>query len=586
MSRFLPPAASSHAGDIDFVDCEQAAGTVNACNHDLRYVNINVPGKKDLTIDDYQLKLVASLNQRMAVEYRGSYQDQQRRQIEDVDGGTHPAAQWSSIGEPQTPEAAETGYYPIWDESWDTRHSAYRTMTHELQLKSTGDSRLQYVAGLFYLRENKQIRYDMEMLANKTWHEDPDLPLGFQPDGLPDSWVFDQTKRTTTSQAAFAQLDYRIVEKLNLTLGYRYSDDEKTDQNGMTYAFWEGSEAWYNGEHTVTGIRAHQSNDLTTNMGAWAPLGSVMPGSDPNNVRKSWSQGTYRVGAQYFANDNHMMFASLATGHKMGGMYEMVDSCNHGCPLLLSYNPEKVTTYEIGWKGTMLDGLARISVTAFFSDYTDMQSTGDKVVGVDEDPDSPNFGDPVTAWTTDNLSSSEIKGIEFEYELIPWSDGRLFGYLSWLDTSISDPGSYTDGYACGERIIYGQPECGSPQTADIRGNQLPFAPEYSLTLNYEHRFGTSSGFSIVPFASVHWQSKMWFDVLNYDGAHLSQAQDAYAKLNLSVRVNAPSDRYYVEAFGDNVTDEDTKNFFNFNRGVVKGYYDPPRTYGLRMGYSF
>jgi len=53
-----------------------------------------------------------------------------------------------------------------------------------------------------------------------------------------------------------------------------------------------------------------------------------------------------------------------------------------------------------------------------------------------------------------------------------------------------------------------------------------------------------------------------------------------------VRLNAQDDRYYVEVFGDNVTDEDTKNFWGFNRGVVKGYYDPPRIYGLRMGYSF
>ena len=162
----------------------------------------------------------------------------------------------------------------------------------------------------------------------------------------------------------------------------------------------------------------------------------------------------------------------------------------------------------------------------------------------------------------------------------------MFGYLAWLDTSIVDPGSFQDGYACAERIIYGQPECGSPQTADIRGNQLPFAPEYSLTLNYEHRIGLSSGYSIVPFASMHWQSKMWFDILNYDGAHLSQAQDAYAKFNLSVRMNSRGERYYVELFGDNLTDENTKNFYGFNRGVVKGYYDPPRTYGLRAGFAF
>lgn len=574
------------AGDIDFVDCDQAAGTINACNHELRYVNINVPGRKDLTIDDYQLKLVGNVSDSVALEYRASFQDQQRSQLADVDGGTRPPSQWSSIGAPHTDEAAETGYYPIWDESWETKSSAYKTTTQELQLKSRGDSRLQYVAGLYYLHEKKQIRYDMEMLNNKSWYEDPDLPLGFNPDGLPDTWVFDQKKRTTTSKAAYAQFDYRVVEKLNVTLGYRYSQDEKSDADGMTYAFWEGSADWYNGHHEPTGIRAHQSSDLTTDMGSGAPLGTVMPGGEPNNVQKSWSQGTYRVGAQYFASDDQMLFASVATGHKMGGMYEMTDTCNNGCMALLSYNPEKVTTYELGWKATLLDDRLRLTTTAFFSDYADMQNTGDKVVGVDTNPDSQNFGEPVLAWSTDNLSSSEIMGLEIEFDLIPWNDGRLFGYLAWLDTSISDPGTFTDGYACGERIIYGQAECGSPQTADIRGNHLPFAPEYSLTLNYEHRFGLQSGFSVVPLASLHWQSEMWFDILNYDGPHLSQALDAYTKVNLSVRMNAPSDRYYVEVFGDNITDVDTKNFFGFNRGVVKGSYDPPRTYGLRAGFSF
>jgi iron complex outermembrane receptor protein len=79
---------------------------------------------------------------------------------------------------------------------------------------------------------------------------------------------------------------------------------------------------------------------------------------------------------------------------------------------------------------------------------------------------------------------------------------------------------------------------------------------------------------------------MWFDILNYDGDHLSQAQDAYTKLDLALRLAGPGDKFYFELFGENVTDEDTKNFGGFNRGVVKASYDPPRTYGLRLGYSF
>ena len=71
--------ADRGTGDIDFIDCEQAAGTPNACTHDLRWVNINVPGRKDMTIDDYQLKLVAAAAEHLAIEYRFSYQDQQRQ---------------------------------------------------------------------------------------------------------------------------------------------------------------------------------------------------------------------------------------------------------------------------------------------------------------------------------------------------------------------------------------------------------------------------------------------------------------------------------------------------------------------------
>jgi iron complex outermembrane receptor protein len=91
---------------------------------------------------------------------------------------------------------------------------------------------------------------------------------------------------------------------------------------------------------------------------------------------------------------------------------------------------------------------------------------------------------------------------------------------------------------------------------------------------------------LTPRIGVHWQSEMWFDILNYDGAHLSQAQDAYTKLDLGLRLDSPGSRFHAELFCDNVTDEDTKNFFGFNRGYVKGSYDPPRTYGLRFGYSF
>ena len=151
----------------------------------------------------------------MAIEYRGSYQDQKRASARGHRRRHSPADRMVVDRRAADARSGLTGYYPIWDESWETRHSDYQTTTHELQFKSTGEGKLQYVTGLYYLHENKQIRYDMEMLNNKSYLVDPEQPLGFVPDGLPDSWVFDQSKRTTTSEAVFAQVDYRFTPKLN-----------------------------------------------------------------------------------------------------------------------------------------------------------------------------------------------------------------------------------------------------------------------------------------------------------------------------------------------------------------------------------
>ncbi|EJL31199.1 outer membrane receptor protein [Caulobacter sp. AP07] len=589
VSRF----SDQGAGDIDYVDCQQAAGTPAACDHPLRYAKINVPGKRDMTVDDYQLKVGYELTDKAMLEYRAAYQDQRRDQIADIDGGAHPPSAWASIGDPSlhSPEAVLTGYYPIWDESWATKGSKYRTTTHEVQLKSTGSSKFQYVLGAYYLKENKKIRYDIETLANKSWSDQAtassyDPALGFQPDGLPDTWVFDQNKRTTESKALFGQFDYRVLEKLNLTAGYRYSWDRKTDQGGMTYAFWEGSSAWYNGHHTPDSIRGHQAPDLNFDMGGDAPLGTVMPGGEPNNVAMKWKQGTYRLGAQYYPDDNTMWFASVATGYKMGGMYEMFDFCNNGCMNLLTYDPETVKTYELGYKATLLEGRARLSITGFYSDYTDMQNTGEKVVGVDTNPISPHFGDPVLAWTTDNLNSARIQGLEVEFDIIPWANGRLSGYGAWLDTKIKNGGTFSDGFACAEREILGVAHCGAPGQDTIVGNQLPFAPKYSMSVTYEHTIGLKNGYDLLPYVQVHWQDRMWMDVQNLDLKHFDNSQHAFAKINASLKIKAPEDRYYVELFGENLTNKDTKNYGGFNRGAIRGSYDPPRTWGVRLGYTF
>jgi iron complex outermembrane receptor protein len=586
------------AGDIDFVDCNQAAGTVNACDHPLRYAKVNVPGSKRMVIDDFLVKVTGDLTDTISIEYRGGYQDERRRQITDLDGGAHPATQWSSIGAPATPEAALTQYYPVWDETTITNYSRYRSLTNELQIKSRGSGPLQYVFGAFVLHENKRIRYDDEIAESKTYNDtgDPASPDNFYIDGLPNTFVYNQAKRTTTSRALFGQVDWRVIPKIGLTAGYRYSWDKKADIGGVTYGY-DGSVGdqigWYNGLYTPPfangppGVRAHQSNNLSSNMGSGVPLGVALPAvGPPSNERRQWRNGSLHLGAQYYADAATMLYASVSTGYKMGGFYEQFDTCNHGCLELLQYDPEKVISYEVGYKGKLFDNHLQLSLTAFLTNYRNMQQTGEEVVGIDQAPDSNTFGRPISTYTTVNLTNAQIKGIEAEFTATPWRGGTLSGFATYLHARVTKSGLYVDGYARAERAIYGQTDFDADGTTSLLGKTLPYAPAFSASLNYRHDIDVAGGYRLSPYASVRYQTKMWLDILNYSGAHLAQYQVAYAKIDANMRLTAPNDRFFVEVFGENLTDVATKSFDNQAYGRVRAYFDAPRTWGIRAGTKF
>ncbi|WP_235074174.1 TonB-dependent receptor [Asticcacaulis sp. AC466] len=577
LSRF----ADNGAGDHDYVDCKSAVGTAAACDHQLRYLLINVPGYVRMTLDDYQFKATYNVNDNMVLEYRGGFEDERRHQLTDNDGGAYAPAAWSSIGEAITPEQQATQYYPVEDTDSLTASSNYRSMTHEIQLKSNGDHRLNYVLGAFYLYEHKQINYQQNSYENKTY----DAASG-TPDGLPWGVYYDQRNRTTESKALFGQFDYKITDTLTATVGGRYSWDHKGDHGGLEYGFFSGDPSWYNGQYTPGFPRAHQSNNLTPTMGTGAVPGTALPLFDVTDSDMKWNVGTYRLGLQYNPSANHMFYGAIASGYKMGGMYETADFCNNGCIQLLTYRPEHVTNYEVGYKGKLFDNRLQLSTALFFEDYHDMQNTGDKVIGTNTDPSSPLFGRPVTAWTTDNLPKARIDGVEVEFESKPWKNGHLNGYVSWLDATVVK-GTLIDEYACGERQIFNQAQCGpSDQPISIKGNRLPFAPEFSFSVNYSHDIRLNNGYLIQPYVLVHWQSKMWLDVRNYDGAHLAQSQAAYSKVDVNLRVTPPTQKFFVELYGQNLGNVATKNFQFLDQGHLRASYDAPRMLGIRMGSEF
>ncbi|MDE3272423.1 TonB-dependent receptor [Pseudoalteromonas sp. G4] len=591
------------AGHVNMKDCEAAKDTVYACDsgtdHWDQSILINVPGKLDMSIDTLRSIVAWDINSNTTLEHRFAYANQQREQHHDDDTGFHSLIEEVDILHPW----GNWGRQPVDDRATYTLDSEYKSFVNELQIKQKFE-RWQYVAGLFWLKEDNAIEFAQDMLVMAPW-------------GMPYGQYYNQPNREIDSKAIFAQADVELTQQLTATLGIRYSQDERTDNNGETYGNWDASGWYYNDLHEPTNPigtgQAHNGNDLTFGMGAFAGA-SAYPGPTINSYEKDWSHTTWRLGLQYDINRSQMVFVSAATGYRPGGFGDKFDTCGGGTCVdgsteqfsFLDYDEETTTNYEIGYKGSLLDSKLNLTSVFFFTQYNDMHYTNMHAVGqkILEDgrtcPDWDPACDVVNAWKTENIGDADIMGLELEFDYIPWENGRLTGFYAWLDTEITQYDTYNDDWFCGYReaneaepcapifIDPSQPELSGRALYDVTGNQLPGSPEHSWGLNYSHYFEMDNGYQLVPWLGLRWQDRMYFTPRNLDNEVIGDYQDDYYNVNASLKFSPIDENWYVELYGTNLTDEVVKNWMG--QGAQGGYqfnsYNPPRMYGIRFNITY
>ncbi|MEW6989886.1 TonB-dependent receptor [Colwelliaceae bacterium 6441] len=586
------------AGHVNLKDCEAAKDTRYACDSDDHFdqtVLINVPGKLDMSIDTVRSLVSWDVNHNTRLEYRFAYANQQRKQDHDDDTGFH-----ALMDEVDTMwEWGNWGRQAVDDRATYTLDSEYKSFINELQITQTfADWR--YVAGGFWMYEDNSILFAQDMLVMAPW-------------GMPYGQYYNQPKREIDSKAIFAQADIYLTDKLTATIGARYTEDERTDNDGETYGDWDASGWYYNNLHEATDIGtglAHNGTDLTDGMGSRAGS-DAYPGPTINTYSKDWSKTTWRLGVQYDLDDKNMVFTSVATGYRAGGFGDKFDTCGGGTCTdgsteqysFLDYEPETTTNYEIGYKGSLLDNSLNLTAVFFFTEYedmhyTDMHPVGQKIV-TQECPDWDQACDIVQAWKTENIGNADIMGLELEFDYIPWENGHLTGFYAWLDTEITSYDSYSDNWFCGYREENNAEACadlfveaGNPLSGrnlyDVTGNQLPHSPEHSFGLNYSHYFELDNGYQIMPWVGFRWQDKMYFTPRNLDNKVVGDYQKAYSNVNASIKFSPNDEEWYIELYGNNLTDEVVKNWMG--QGSQGGFqfnsYNPPRMFGVRFNMTY
>ena len=378
-----------------------------------------------------------------------------------------------------------------------------RTFTQEFSISGSAGP-VDAVIGAFYMRDHKYEKLDY------------DFPLGIFP-LPPNSDLFFETFRyLSKAYALFGDATFNISERARVIGGIRYSEDKQA---------------------------ATQRNYLQ--FGNLAPRTTTCP-LQTNEVK--FTSTTPRVGAQYDVSDDSNLFATFSKGFKVGGFN--FSACNQ------QYRPEKVTSYEAGWKNRLLNGALTLNVAAFYYDYTDLQLN--QTVGL-------------TSLIT-NAAAARVKGIEVESAWRPDSHWMVNANLSLLRAKFTDFLN-VDSLA---------PALGAQ---DVSGNYLANSPKTSFNLGVAYRTDPIlAGGRITARGDFSYRSKVYFREFNDP----LDSQDSYVVLNASLIWDSPDETYRVRAFVTNLTGEDyivrMGSSDNFGSRFVS--WGAPRQVGVELRANF
>jgi iron complex outermembrane recepter protein len=328
------------------------------------------------------------------------------------------------------------------------------------------------------------------------------------------------------SWAAFTQWTYTFLERLGVTAGARYTQDDK------------GS---YPDQYDFAAPSIKQ-----------VPL---------QWYRDTFSAFTPSVSANFRWNREAMTYVSYAQGFKGGGWNSHFNSVltPQQQAALQEFRPEKVKSVEVGAKLDLLGNTLRLNVAAFDSRYTDMQITyrGPAPAGV--------------APFITNAGKATIKGAEGELTWAPTLDLSVEASIGHLESTI-------------DRLDI-TPLAVIPPGLRV-GNQLPFAPRWQGHIGVAYTVH-AGGLRLIPRVDASYQSRTFFDAT--DTPEIAQL-GGYTVLNASLAVSPAAGPWRVTLGVNNAADKLYRVAGNSSLSTGSGYaetaYARPREYFGTVTYSF
>ncbi len=440
----------------------------------------------------------------------------------------------------------------------------------EIRLTSQGDGPLNWYAGASYYQE------DIDTTFTNTQSEDVycDLYLnyylyagqayrgcqayydyaGYEFTPSTNGLINDrnETKGQYQGYSAYVELGYDFSESFDISAGVRYSWDEREYSNERL--------ADIGGSQFSGGVQG------------------VVPTPDGAlSDTQSWSEVTYRLAANWRPMDDTLIFGSIATGYKPGGYdtygFENIATgeASDGEALAgrdrpADFDSETVTSFELGYKGRLLEGRMQLSATAFYYQYEDLQS-----FFTETNPNGPGF---IT--TAGNVGELDGWGSEIELTTALTENVTLRVGGSWFDSEGKNVQAF-----CGAAADLG----GDDDSCE--GESIPLSPEFTAFAVLNGGFQLGQG---EVFGNLSWS---WEDDARGDWIPTRLAEQRINFLDQTdIVIGYQTDNWVISGYVENVFNniwEDGTFGEGFDLSPYPQYvFGPsrPRTAGVRGSYSF
>ena len=383
--------------------------------------------------------------------------------------------------------------------------------SQEVRLHGATDA-MDWVAGFYYL--------DLSVKDSNGAETDPFIdPAGDTPavSGLDNPY-----ETNTESWSIFGQLERRLSDRLTGILGARWIRDEKDHMYTVNVVDFIPGTVQRNGNPNILAELASYSGE------------------------REDDEFSVRLAMNYDMSEDVMIYGSWNRGVKGGGYNSPVFPLNP--PLgyddaTMSYDPEQLDAFEVGFKSRLADGLAILNGAAYYYDYKDYQAF--QIIGLD---------------TITTNANADSHGFELELQATPTGGLDLIFGVAYNDIEVS----LGDG----------------PKTTSVQ------SPKWNLNglVRYQWPF---AGGALAAQMDALYRSRHFFSLTGLETVE----EDGYTIANASVTYTSPNGGFTVSGFVHNLGNvQHLVQTFDLSGpdvfGMVEQYYNRPRWWGISLAMNF